>query len=201
MSNSAAVILAGGQGLRLGGAEKALVEINGMRLIERVRMRLTPQCSEIALSLRAQQAWAEPYAMPVTLDRPTPESGPLGGIAAALHWAQSLDSQPEWVVTTPVDLPFLPATLIHRLTSTEADIGVAHSMGQTHYAVAAWRPHLLESLERALLDGPIAIRHFQSEHSVALHEWSPSTIDPFFNVNTAEDVETAEAHAHALDSQ
>jgi molybdenum cofactor guanylyltransferase len=201
MSKTAAVILAGGQGRRLGGIEKALVEINGTRLIERVRERLAPQCLEVALSLRAQQAWTEPYAMPVILDRPTSESGPLGGIAAALHWAQSLDSRPKWVVTAPVDLPFLPNALVQKLTSTDADIGVAHSMGQTHYAVAAWRPHLFESLERALLDGPIAIRHFQSEHSVALHDWSPSAIDPFFNVNTAEDIETAEVHADALDSQ
>lgn len=201
MSNSAAVILAGGQGRRLGGVEKALVEINGTRLVDRVREQLTPQCTEIALSLRTKKTWAESYARPILLDRPTPESGPLGGVAAALHWAQSLESQPEWVVTAPVDLPFLPSSLVHRLTSTDADIGVAHSMGQTHYAVAAWRPHLLESLEHALRNGPIAIRHFQPGHSVALHKWSPSTVDPFFNVNTTEDVETAEVHALALDSQ
>lgn len=201
MRKTAAVILAGGQGRRLGGAEKALVEINGTRLIECVLGRLTPQCLEVALSLRARQTWAEPFTMPMILDRPTPKSGPLGGIAAALHWAQSLDPQPEWVVTTPVDLPFLPFRLVHRLTSTDTDIGVARSMGQTHYAVAAWRPSLLASLERALLDGPIAIRDFQSKHSVTLHEWPTSAVDPFFNVNTAEDVKIAEEHAHAFNPQ
>lgn len=195
MDTIAAVILAGGQGRRLGGSEKALVEINDQRQIDRVLQRLKPQCSTIALSLRTPQPWAEPFDLPTLFDRPTSACGPLGGIAAALHWAQSLEPEPSWVVTVPVDLPFLPLNLIQELTGSNADISIAMSARQTHYTVAAWRPTLVTSLEQALQNGALAVKDFQAVHSSATVEWPLGNIDPFFNINTPENIKDAERYA------
>ena len=195
MDKPAAVILAGGQGRRLGGVEKALIEINGQRLIDLTISHLAPQCETLALSLRVDQPWAATLDLPVLLDRPTAEVGPLGGVAASLHWAASLTPTPPWVITIPVDLPFLPATLVQRLTAANADIAVARSNGRAHYAVAAWRPHLSDSLADALKSGAMAIHEFQSRHKVMGVEWSAEPADPFFNVNTPEDVAEAEQHS------
>lgn len=195
MENTATVILAGGQGRRLGGSEKALVEINGQRLIDRLLERIRPQCPTLAISLRSLKPWADQYGMPILVDRPTAECGPLGGICAALNWAQSLDPEPDWVVTVPVDLPFLPPTLIQKLTASKTDICIATSGDQTHYTVAAWRPKLVEPLEQALRSGAVAVKDFQSQCSSVAIEWPVEDIDPFFNVNTPENIEQAELYA------
>ena len=194
MKKPAAVILAGGDGRRLGGIEKALVFLNGRKLIDHTLERLKPQSGKIALSLRVHKPWADDYNLPVVLDRPTPDVGPLGGIAASLLWATSLTPAPSWVVTVPVDIPFLPSTLIERLTATDGDIAVAHSNGRTHHAVAAWRPHLVDPLVDALRPGAMAIHEFQSQYNVVDIEWTAETIDPFFNINTPSDLADAEQH-------
>ena len=192
MEKPTAVILAGGEGRRLGGVEKALVKVSGRRLIDWTVAHLTPQCDKLALSLRADRPWADELQLPVLLDRPTSAVGPLGGVAAALHWAKTLTPTAAWVITVPVDLPFLPDNLIERLTATDTDIAVACSSGRAHHAVAAWRPHLSDSLADALKNGAMAIRQFQSKHKVAEVAWSTEQTDPFFNVNTPEDITEAE---------
>ncbi|NKB43606.1 MAG: molybdenum cofactor guanylyltransferase [Alphaproteobacteria bacterium] len=194
MEKPAAVILAGGEGRRLGGVEKALIKIRGRRLIDLTVAHLKPQSDAIAISLRTEKPWTDEYGVPVLLDRPTAKVGPLGGVAAALYWAVSLTPCPSWVVTVPVDLPFLPDTLIERLTATDTDISVARSGDRAHYAVAAWRPHLVEHLTDTLKSGAIAISKFQSLHKVVEVEWPTDPIDPFFNINTPEDAAKAEQY-------
>ncbi|MGB1875385.1 MAG: molybdenum cofactor guanylyltransferase MobA [Rhodospirillaceae bacterium] len=194
MEKPAAVILAGGDGRRLGGVEKALVTLNGRKLIDHTLEHLQPQSGNLALSLRVHKPWADAYDLPVVLDRPTTEVGPLGGIAASLIWATSLTPAPSWVVTVPVDAPFLPSTLIERLTTTDGDIAVAHSNGRAHHAVAAWRPHLAHPLIDALRHGAMAIHKFQSQHNVVDVEWTGETIDPFYNINTPSDLADAAQH-------
>lgn len=198
MDKSAAVILAGGEGRRLGGMEKALVEISGHRLIDLAISNLERQCKTLALSLRVDQSWAANLQLPVLLDRPTAQVGPLGGVAASLHWAATRAPMPAWVITVPVDLPFLPDELIQRLTANDADIAVACSGGRAHHAVAAWRPHLYDSLTDALKNGAMAIGEFQSQHKVAEVSWSADQTDPFFNVNTPGDVKEAEQRLRDL---
>ena len=195
--SAVAVILAGGKGQRFGGVEKALIRIGGHKLIDRIIAVLRPQCAGLALSLRIPQPWTADYEMPVLFDRPITDVGPLGGIAAALFWAQSLDPLPNWVITVPVDLPFLPRSLIERLTTASADVVVARSNNQTHHAVAAWRLSLLDSMLENLKSGPMAIRKFQSLHSVTPIEWSTSPVDPFLNINTLADAEAAEHYARS----
>ncbi len=193
MKNSVvAVILAGGQARRLSGRDKALISVNGRRLIDRCIAVLKPHCQNIALSVQPENSWAQNYGLPLLYDRPTPNIGPLGGIAAALHWADNQAPKPEWVITTPVDLPFIPTDLVERLTSHEADVAVACSDGQTHHPVAAWKPDLTSPLEHFLKNGTQSVQKFQSDYNVVTVNWETSVFDPFFNINTPEDILAAE---------
>lgn len=193
MKNSVvAVILAGGQARRLGGRDKALISVNGRRLIDKCITALEPHCHRIALSVQPENSWAQDYGLPLLYDRPTPNIGPLGGIAAALYWADNQASKPAWVITTPVDLPFIPTDLVERLTRQEADVAVACSDGQAHHPVAAWKPSLTSSLENFLKNGTQSVHKFQSVCKVLSVKWETSAFDPFFNINTPEDLTAAE---------
>lgn len=192
-------ILAGGEGQRLGGIDKATLLIGEQRMLDRVVEALRPQCTELALCLQEQKTWASNLGLKVLLDRPSPGLGPMGGIAAALHWAHNLSDKPDWVVTTPVDLPFLPDNLVEQLTQAKTDVVVAKSGTQCHFSVAAWRPGLIDALDERLASGPVSIRAIQAMHSVSYQTWLTDPIDPFLNVNAPEDVKIAESHlAHLL---
>ncbi len=192
---TAAAILAGGGGRRLGGFDKALVTVGGQRLVELVHATIKPQTGLCALCLRAPKDWTEEFGLPVLVDRPSPERGPLGGVAAALAWSQALSPPVDWVITVPVDLPFLPTDLVVRLTTedTSADVAVAKSRDQIHYSVAAWKPELCDTLSDAIDEKPMAVHQFQSTVKTVQVEWPVKDGDPFFNINTPEDLAFAEA--------
>lgn len=194
---TAAAILAGGDGRRLGGTQKALVSVNGRRLFDHVYASLKDHVTPIALCVRSPAPWvdslgAENLGLAVLEDRPAPDRGPLGGIAAALIWASSLAPKIDWVLTVPVDVPFLPCDLVDRLTAVDADAAVAKSGDHVHHTIAAWRPALAEGLISEISEHAVPIRRFQSMVHTIEVEWAVAGVDPFLNINTPEDLELAE---------
>ena len=196
-TTTAAAILAGGDGRRLGGTDKALATVAGQRLIDRVYAALKPQTGPCALCLREPKDWTEGFVLPVLFDRPTAGRGPLGGVAAALAWSETLRPPVDWLITVPVDLPFLPPDLVNRLTHSgaSAEAIVAKSGDQIHYSVAAWAPVLCNTLWEAIRDDPVAVHQFQSTVKTAYVDWPVDPMDPFFNINTPEDLAVANTEA------
>lgn len=190
--NVVAVILAGGDGRRLGGVNKALVTLGGRRLVDHVYAAIKDQVADCALSLRAPTPWSNDMGLPVLQDKPAPDRGPLGGVAAALRWAEEKTPSADWVLTVPVDVPFLPPNLAERLCALDADVVVAASDGQTHHAIAAWRPALADSLCSALAIGALAIHRYQSMVTIHVIDWPATDHDPFMNINTPDDLALAE---------
>ena len=189
-----AVVLAGGKGSRLGDGEKALTPILGKNLIDHVRKRLEDQVSAMALSIRTLSPWALELGLPILEDLPNPNRGPLGGVAAALAWAASQTPQPKWVLTVPVDTPFLPADLCKKLTTADqkTDVAVAASGNRVHHTVAAWRPTLAEKLLDAICSDALSVRRFQEKIQTVEIPWAVIDMDPFMNINTPKDLEIAE---------
>lgn len=111
---SAALILAGGQATRFGGADKAFVKLGGMPFLDHVLRRLRGQVDEIALSANGEGTRFASYGLTVLADGPAFKGcGPLAGVAAGLRWAATREV--EFLLTTPVDTPFLPSDLLARL--------------------------------------------------------------------------------------
>jgi len=189
-----AVILAGGKGSRLGGREKALVPLLGKTLIDHVQKRLEDQVSALALSIRIISPWALELGLPILEDLPNPNRGPLGGVAAALVWAASQTPQPKWVLTVPVDTPFLPADLCKNLTAADqkTDAAVAASGDQVHHTVAAWRPALAEELLNSIRSNALSVRRFQEKIQTVEVPWDIIDMDPFMNINWPKDLKVAE---------
>ena len=196
-SNVIAVILAGGEGRRLGGVDKALVTLGDRRLIDHVYGAIKDQVSACALSVRGSPPWAVEFGLTELEDRPAPGLGPLGGIAAALIWGSRQHEKADWVLTVPVDVPFLPQDLTARLTAHDADVAVAASQGRVHHTIAAWRPALADSLvtvlaDTGLADTALAVRAYQDSVETVTVEWPTQDHDPFMNVNTPGDLALAQ---------
>jgi molybdopterin-guanine dinucleotide biosynthesis protein A len=105
------VILAGGEGRRMAGADKALVPLAGRPLIAHVLDRLEPQVERVLISANGDAARFAGFGCPVVAD--AAPQGPLSGVLSALTVAAGMGAT--HVVSTPVDTPFLPGDLVPQL--------------------------------------------------------------------------------------
>lgn len=188
-SRVAAVILAGGKGMRMGGCDKPLLALNEEPLLTHLIRKLAPQCATLALSANGDAARFAPWGIPVlpdTLD----ERGPLAGVLAGLQWART--QQCDTVLTVPGDTPFISATLVERLLPAPA---VAVSGGREHPLIATWPTSCLERLQDWLAQPPsphmLRVRMFARTLGVRHVTFAGYAPDPFFNINTPEDYASA----------
>lgn len=196
------VILAGGLARRMGGGDKGLRLVGGQTVLERVIERLRPQVDALIINANGDPARFVSLGLPVVADGVPDHPGPLAGVLAGLDWAADHVPQAEWIVTVPGDGPFLPADLVARLHQARAQAGVpfacAASGGWTHPVIALWPQGMRETLRRALLGGARKIDAFTGAHGAAAAEWPTQPVDPFFNVNTPEELAEADRLAASL---
>ena len=194
------LVLAGGRARRMGGGDKALLRIGGTTILERALQRLKPQCRGLVLNANGDPARFAAFGLPVIADEVPDFAGPLAGILAGLEWAARAAPACDWVASAPGDCPFLPRDLIARLHAARVAAGVplacARSGDWRHPVVALWPVALRADLRRALFEDDLhKIEIFTARYGVAIAGWPAQPVDPFFNVNTPEDLVAAEAFA------
>lgn len=181
---SAALILAGGQATRFGGADKAFVQLKGKPFLDHVVARLRGQVDEIALSANGDRTRFAAYGMQVLADdQAFKDCGPLAGVAAGLHWAATRGV--EFLLTTPVDTPFFPHDLLAQLQPGPA-FAVQNERAQP--LCALWPVAFLPALE-AFLHEPG--RHKVSEalaRCAARAVMFSAPSEAFANLNSPEDL-------------
>ena len=191
------IVLAGGASRRL-GRDKALVRLGGQRLVDRVADRLAPQVTALAISRHDGLLDAPRPGATLLADAAGPRDGPLAGLLAGLDWVAASHPAATHAVTVAVDSPFLPRDLVERLAAALSAAGaqacVAESGGRRHPVACLWpvaaRHVLREDLGR---DGSRRVGLFLDRLRPAIVRWPATPVDPFFNVNTAEDLAAAEA--------
>jgi molybdopterin-guanine dinucleotide biosynthesis protein A len=189
--------LAGGLARRMGGGDKPMRQIGGRTILERVIARLKPQCDGLILNANGDPARFASFGLPVIPDRVENFPGPLAGILAGLDWAAAHAPDLAWVASAPGDCPFLPVDLVARLHEARQQAGTplacARSGNWRHPVVGLWPVALREDLRHALIDEDLhKIEVWTARHGVAIAEWPDRPVDPFFNVNTPQDVAEAE---------
>lgn len=192
------VILAGGRGLRMGGVDKALLPLGGRSLLERVIERARPQVSDLALNANGDPSRFAFSGLPVIADGIADWPGPLAGVLAALDWASEIKRNTGWVMTFPVDCPFVPLdlapTLSAAITDQGGDIARAFSGDRPHPLAALWPIRLRRHLRRAMIeDGIRGVQEWTARYRVVQVEFPAIPFDPFLNINRPEDLETAGA--------
>jgi molybdopterin-guanine dinucleotide biosynthesis protein A len=206
MTNSApstlGLVLAGGLARRMGGGDKAHIKIAGVTILDRVLARLKPQCTAVILNANGDPARFSYTGLPVVPDNVPDFAGPLAGVLAGLDWMAEHAPEIAWMVSVPGDCPFLPGDLVARLHAARAGENVplacARSGDWRHPVVGLWTVMLRDDLRRVLIEEDLRkIEVWTARHGVAIADWPDSPVDPFFNVNTPEDVAAAESIATA----
>jgi molybdopterin-guanine dinucleotide biosynthesis protein A len=190
------LLLAGGQSRRMGGGDKALRPLGGIALLDRVIERLRPQVDALVLNANGDRARFARFALPIVADSVPGFAGPLAGVLAGLDWAISHRPDCPYVVSVATDAPFLPADLVarlaHGLDEARADLACAASGGRSHPVFGLWPVRLRDDLRRAVVGQAIRkVDLWTARHVLATVPFDDRPVDPFFNANRPEDLETA----------
>jgi molybdopterin-guanine dinucleotide biosynthesis protein A len=194
------VLLAGGRSSRMGGREKALLDIGGKPMLLHVLERLRPQVGRIVVNANGDPARFSGCCLPVVSDSIEGYAGPLAGLHAGMAWALSETPEARYVASVPVDCPFLPLDLVARLKaallSKHAPCAIAASHGERHPVAGLWRTDLIGAVAESLQQNVRALHRFTDAQGCAIADFAPvviggSSIDPFFNVNAPADLEKA----------
>ncbi len=187
-------IIAGGASSRM-GVEKALMEIAGVPMLERIVSRLRIQVDDVVLNANGDSSRFANFVLPLVPDVLTVGT-PLAGLHAVLSYGAHHGYQA--VVTVPSDAPFIPLDLVERLQEAGAHKGaaIAFSGGQSHYLTGIWTTAFAKPLEKLLLSGSLRrMQDFAAKVEAETVLWTDHPHDPFFNVNTPADFENASAIA------
>ena len=203
------VILAGGQSRRMGGGDKSMLTLGEKPLLAHVIDRLAPQfeAGRAALALNANGAPSrfEAFALPVIPDPVDGFLGPLAGVLAGLEWAAERGAR--GIVTAAADTPFPPPDLVARLIAAaqtaQTPLACAETGGRDHPTFGLWPAALREDLRRALVDEHLrkvvlwTERHGCARAAFDDHIRPGPAGDPFFNINTPEDLSLARSQLAA----
>ncbi|MEL7539300.1 MAG: molybdenum cofactor guanylyltransferase [Pseudomonadota bacterium] len=183
------VILAGGESRRF-GSNKAFASFQGARLIDTLIERMRHQTSgTIAINAPHEDGF-NAMNLPLISDHLTGSLGPLAGLHVAMNWAKQAGHSA--VYTTPVDTPVLPSDFVERLVATGAP-AIAKCNNRLHYVHGLWPTALTDQLESAIERGMRSARDWAVECKAVECEFHMrSGLDPFFNVNTPDDLLTLE---------
>jgi molybdopterin-guanine dinucleotide biosynthesis protein A len=177
------VILAGGEGRRMGGRDKGLLPYRGRPLIEHVIQSLPRGHAGLLISANRNLEAYRRYA-PVVVDEAPGHAGPLAGILAAMHTATT-----PYLMVLPCDTPHLPRNLLERLyralVDDHADIAVACSGGRKHHVISLMKTDLGGDLRGFLASGERRVGLWHQRHRVSYVEFDAGSGE-FDNINCPE---------------
>ena len=208
MKQPVGMILAGGQATRMGGGDKGLLTLGGQTLLDRVIERIEPQVAGLALNANGDAARFVDFRLPVVPDSIAEFPGPLAGVLAGMDWAAARGA--DTIVTVAADTPFFPCDLVPQLllaadgqdtplvlATTPRSAGEALKSGggrrvNRHPTFGLWPVALRDDLRAALAGGLRKVVLWTDQHGGREALFPVTSFDPFFNVNTPEDLAIAE---------
>jgi molybdenum cofactor guanylyltransferase len=198
------VILAGGLSRRMGGGDKCLLPLGGRPVLRHVIDRLAPQVDRFALNANGDPARFADFGLPVIADSEPGFAGPLAGVLAGMDWAaaEGIDV----IATAAADTPFFPENLVAQLGAAMEAAGTPLAVAMTddrerglspHPTFGLWSVALREDLRAALRGGLRKVVLWTEPQGCAPCVFA-APFEPFFNVNTPEDLDRAEAMLRAF---
>ncbi len=195
------IILAGGLSRRMGGGDKGLLMLGKTTIIERVIDKILPQVGSLAININGDSSRFPDYKLPIIPDSIKGYLGPLSGILAGMEWAFKNGNR--YIATVAADTPFLPDDFIKRLhamvKSKNLNIGIAASRFLRrddvfiHPTFGIWEVALKDDLRDALANDTRKIMFWAKKFKLDYYyfDTSDKLSDPFFNINTPDDLEEA----------
>ena len=189
----AVLVLAGGEGRRIGG-DKPLRILAGAPLIDRALRAAHVFGAPVGVGVRNNNQVDAPRDVEKVIDSDG-AAGPLASLIAGLHWARARHRA--LLLTLPCDAPFLPGDLARRLRaqieSANCAAAIPRTGGRRHPACAMWRTSVEDRVADYIATGGRSLNGFAAFVGGEVVDWADASPDPFFNVNTAQDLELAAA--------
>jgi len=186
MTSISGIVLAGGQGRRMGSVDKGLQQLKNRPLIELVIERFAPQVAELMINANRNIDQYARYGYRVINDEIKDFAGPLAGFHAGLPQAKHA-----YVATVPCDSPFLPTDLVTRLLkqlqTQNAQIAVAKTGTQTHPVFSLFKKELGPHLNHFLESGGRKIDSWYSTLNIVEVDFDDQTT-AFENINTLQEL-------------
>jgi len=193
------VILAGGLARRMGGGDKSLLSLGASsRVLDQVIARLGAQVDQMVLNANGDPARFDEFGLPVVADSLDGFLGPLAGVLAGLDYAAEHGF--DHIVSVAADTPFFPTNLVSALETASKHMDVPIALAATkieggetvrHPTFGLWPVALRDDLRSTLQDGLRKVVLWTDQHGAETHVFESGDIDPFFNINTPEDLELA----------
>lgn len=193
------VILAGGLARRMGGGDKSLLSLGASsRVLDQVIARLGAQVDQMVLNANGDPVRFDEFGLTVVADSLDGFLGPLAGVLAGLDYAAEHGF--DHVVSVAADTPFFPTDLVSALDNASKHMDVPIALAATkiesgktvrHPTFGLWPVALREDLRSALRDGLRKVVLWTDQHGAETHVFDGREIDPFFNINTPEDLKLA----------
>jgi len=193
--NILGAILAGGQSKRM-GKDKLFLEINNKKLIEHTLDKIKKYLKKIIIITNQDNKFFFENNLTTVKDCVEGQLGPLVGILTAMKWAKENFSKCSWIATFPCDTPFFPESIIKRFIEEsekkESLILCASSHGRKHNIFGLWSLDLYEKLKDDLINKKVRkVQDWTEKNKIKNLEFKFRDYDPFFNINTEEDLEFA----------
>ena len=193
--NILGAILAGGQSKRM-GKDKLFLELNNKKLIEHTLDKVKKYLKKIIIITNQDNKFFFENNLTTVKDCVEGQLGPLVGILTAMKWAKENLSKCSWIATFPCDTPFFPESIIKRFIEEsekkESLILCASSHGRKHNIFGLWSLDLYDKLEDDLTNNKVRkVQDWTEKNKIKNLEFKFEKYDPFFNINTEEDLEFA----------
>jgi len=193
--NILGAILAGGQSKRM-GKDKLFLELDNKKLIEHTIDKVKKYLKKVIIITNQDNEFFSKNNLTTVKDCIEGQLGPLVGILTAMKWAKENLSKCSWIATFPCDTPFFPESIIKRFIEEsekkESLILCASSHGRKHNIFGLWSLDLYDKLKNDLINKKVRkVQDWTEKNKIKNLEFKFKDYDPFFNINTEEDLEFA----------
>ena len=195
-SNILGVVLAGGKSQRF-GEDKCQVKLGDKLLIDYILSEIVEEFKEVLLISNNKIKYN--HSNKISLVEDTKKGlGPLGGILTAMKWIRQNNKNYKWISTFPSDTPFFKKKILNNfleeIKDYEGKLFFINSNNTRHNIFGLWSIDLLERLEKDLDNGERKVEMWANKIGVKSINMNFENKDPFFNINTKEDLTKAEEY-------
>ena len=195
-SNILGVVLAGGKSQRF-GEDKCQVKLGGKLLIDYILSEIIDEFKEVLLISNNKIKYNNSNKISLVEDTKR-GLGPLGGILTAMKWIKENNRSYKWISTFPSDTPFFKKKILNNfleeIKDYEGKLFFINSNDTRHNIFGLWSIDLLERLEKDLDNGERKVEMWANKIGVKSINMKFENKDPFFNINTKEDLTKAEEY-------
>ena len=187
------VVLAGGKSLRF-GEDKSQVKLNNKSLIDHILSEILTEFKELLIVSNNSIKFNKSEKISIIGDFKN-NLGPLGGVLTAMKWIKDNNKDYHWISTFPTDTPFFKKKILKdfhdKINLKNGKLFFIKSNNTRHNIFGLWSIDLADKLEKDLENGDRKVEDWANKVGVNIIDMQFEKNDPFFNINTKEDLEKA----------